>query len=204
MESFDLSTLHGGYGSDLMLAMAAMQELRLARDRELRGRAARGARSSRAQLARHGRLGAPLLRLRARSRAGLLDEAIDGYDRALRRGRAPRRRDAPRVGAHVPRPLPHDARRHQPRARRPARGARPRARPRRAGRARLPLRLPDPRPRRARRARRGAADARAVAVPGGAAAERAPQLLPPRPRPAAGSSRARSSAAWPSCSRSAR
>ena len=34
MEAFDLSTLHGGYGSDLMLAIAAMQELRLARDRE--------------------------------------------------------------------------------------------------------------------------------------------------------------------------
>src|SRR5262249_10122576 len=35
MEAFDVSTLHGGYGSDLMLAMASMQELRLTRDRAL-------------------------------------------------------------------------------------------------------------------------------------------------------------------------
>ena len=120
MEGFDLSTLHGGYGSDLMLAAAAMQELRLARNRELAVDLAR-ALARVGPAARNGGVGTALRRLRA-DRSGASRRGDHGPRPRLRRGGAARRRDPARVGAHLPRPLPHDARRPEPRTRRPARG----------------------------------------------------------------------------------
>jgi DNA-binding CsgD family transcriptional regulator len=95
MESLDVSRLHGGYGSDLLLATAAMQELRLARDRELGVELARRSLESgrlhvRAVSALH-YAGFALIA------AGHLDEAIAGYDRAYEE--AVRRGDATRLAS---------------------------------------------------------------------------------------------------------
>ena len=95
MGSFDLSTLHGGYGSDLMLAMAAMQELRLARDRELAVEYAR--RSLESGLLHATAVSALHYSGFSLIAAGLLDEVIEGYDRAY--DEAVRRGDATRLAS---------------------------------------------------------------------------------------------------------
>ena len=86
LAALDLDALHGGFGSDLLLADAPFYQGRLAADREAatRGRARR-ARLGRARRERRARL--PLRRVRARQRRALLDEAIAAYD-AAPRGRA--------------------------------------------------------------------------------------------------------------------
>jgi DNA-binding CsgD family transcriptional regulator len=95
MEAVDVSTLHGEYGTDLMLATAGFQELRLARNRELAVELARRSlESGRLHVAAVSALHYAGFSLIA---AGHLDEAIAGYDHAY--DEAVRRGDATRLAS---------------------------------------------------------------------------------------------------------
>ena len=81
LERFDPSTLNGGLGSELRLANVAFYELRLARDRHKAIEAARQALAS----GRLGQTGTASFHFGVYTLlgAGLFDEAIVAYDRAL-------------------------------------------------------------------------------------------------------------------------
>ena len=81
MEAFDEQSLHGGFGSDLLLAYRAFYLCRQARDREAAVTAARGALAS-GTLAAQGALGFHCAAFALFS-AGLYEEAIAAYDGAL-------------------------------------------------------------------------------------------------------------------------
>ena len=89
LEALDLDDLHGGFGSDLLLADATFYECRLATDRERAIALARRALVS-GELVASGALGFHFAAFSLVS-TGLFDEAIAAYDAALDRGRAARR-----------------------------------------------------------------------------------------------------------------
>jgi DNA-binding CsgD family transcriptional regulator len=90
----DLDALHGGFGSDLLLADVAFYEARVATDRERAVAAARSALAS-GNLIASGALGFHYAAFTLRS-TGLFDEAIAAYDAAL--AAAQRRGDVFRTG----------------------------------------------------------------------------------------------------------
>ena len=101
LEALDLDALHGGFGSDLLLADATFYACRLADDREAAIALARRALAS-GELVASGALGFQFAAFSLVS-TGLFDEAIAAYDAALIA--AERRGDIAARGAdpHVPR-----------------------------------------------------------------------------------------------------
>jgi DNA-binding CsgD family transcriptional regulator len=93
LKVLDLDGLHGGYGSDLLLADAAFYECRLVRGRELAVSLARRALVS-GELVAHGALGFHFAVFSLVS-AGLFDEGVAAYDAAL--AAAEKRGDAVRA-----------------------------------------------------------------------------------------------------------